>query len=667
VIIFVSDGEPDDEGRPWSIFNKVAELANKGICVHTIGYGNLISRNSTAEKVLKGMAERSEEITGCGAYHYAPQDSALLQEIFSEIYEDILRKGALLINDEVTVDYKNALLSVRAWLESSFNNRPVPGISLKDASCSPPPILELEVWKDKDLKRKQQFYYDRDAGYTAELTGLPPGNYTLMISAVSLTAGGEQCAFRGTKTERIEIAKPLGFDSCSVLSCSEIGDYIAYSESFKNKVLINITDTSFEPPSIRVSEGTRIIWKNTGTKNHSVASDYFSSPVLEPGETFEFLVGKDQAGRYLEYYDPLSNTSGLLASSRKGYSAFGANRSVDLMLVMDTSGSMSGTPMEAAKNASQRFVSMLYKADRAGIISFSDDARIVHPFSSEPESLSRAIAKLHAGGGTSYLAALQAAEKHFKGFARPGAAKMVIFMSDGKPWDAGKEEIIQKVKQMVSEGICVYTVGFGAEVGADEEAIDILRSMADISKRDKRCGEYYYELKSAETLSKIFGEIYKEVLTLESLEVNVSSPLVFEAGSKVSVSANVYSAYNRKPIPGYEHSSCVPPARVKAVLLKNGNPAAEAALNYTVNGYSAAIPNVREGLYELTVDATSVTSTGKTCNFYGSTSVPLFVRSSSDYRKSLPVFNFIIFAFSLLCSLYFSYLIVKSRGHQEKL
>jgi plastocyanin len=66
-------------------------------------------------------------------------------------------------------------------------------------------------------------------------------------------------------------------------------------------VLIKISDLGLDPPSVTVTAGTTVTWRNTGEFDHAVVSDP-ASPVqwdsgpLRPGE--EFSQTFDQPGTY---------------------------------------------------------------------------------------------------------------------------------------------------------------------------------------------------------------------------------------------------------------------------------------------------------------------------------------------------------------------------------
>ncbi|MGH2790970.1 MAG: VWA domain-containing protein [Actinomycetota bacterium] len=101
--------------------------------------------------------------------------------------------------------------------------------------------------------------------------------------------------------------------------------------------------------------------------------------------------------------------------------------SVDVVLVLDTSGSMEGEPMAAAIGAAQSFVSELPPDIRVGLVSFSDRPQVLRRISTERTGLLDAINSLEAGGETALYDAIAMASGLFAG---PGQRNIVL-LSDG--------------------------------------------------------------------------------------------------------------------------------------------------------------------------------------------------------------------------------------------
>src|SRR4051794_11891211 len=73
-----------------------------------------------------------------------------------------------------------------------------------------------------------------------------------------------------------------------------------------------------------------------------------------------------------------------------------------LQVVLDRSGSMSGTPLEGAEKALIALVRRLEPTDNFGLVTFDDSAQVVVPAGPlrDKESVVRLIEQVHSGGST---------------------------------------------------------------------------------------------------------------------------------------------------------------------------------------------------------------------------------------------------------------------------
>jgi Ca-activated chloride channel family protein len=134
----------------------------------------------------------------------------------------------------------------------------------------------------------------------------------------------------------------------------------------------------------------------------------------------------------------------------------------ELVFVLDTSGSMSGFPIEKAKETMRLALDNLYPADTFNLITFSGDTRILFPapVPATPENVRKAQMFLNAssgGGGTEMMKAIRASldpsdsQQH---------VRIVCFMTDG--FVGNDMEIIAEVKKHPNAR--VFAFGIGASV-----------------------------------------------------------------------------------------------------------------------------------------------------------------------------------------------------------
>ncbi|WP_437606005.1 VWA domain-containing protein [Sorangium sp. So ce834] len=121
---------------------------------------------------------------------------------------------------------------------------------------------------------------------------------------------------------------------------------------------------------------------------------------------------------------------------RSSAAAAAARPHLSVHLVLDTSGSMAGAPIESARRAAQALVDRLAPTDDFSLTTFSTDASVEiedGPVGPRREAIRRAIEGIREGGGTNIGAGLAL------GYAqanRPGipedAVRVVLLVSDGR-------------------------------------------------------------------------------------------------------------------------------------------------------------------------------------------------------------------------------------------
>jgi Ca-activated chloride channel family protein len=132
----------------------------------------------------------------------------------------------------------------------------------------------------------------------------------------------------------------------------------------------------------------------------------------------------------------------------------------DLVLVIDTSGSMEGAPMEQAKAALGLAIASLSPRDRFNVIQFNDRAEALFQRSMPATAWYRGQAEnyiryLAASGGTMMAPALEVA---LEGNPEPGVLRQVVFVTDGAV--ANEEELFEIVASKLGD-TRLFTVGIG--------------------------------------------------------------------------------------------------------------------------------------------------------------------------------------------------------------
>lgn len=131
------------------------------------------------------------------------------------------------------------------------------------------------------------------------------------------------------------------------------------------------------------------------------------------------------------------------------------------VFVLDTSGSMSGAPLAVLKRAMHVALGSLSPSDTFHLLSFSNavGALAPRPLTADPANIALArrwLDRLHAGGGTEMLPALEAA------LTRPGDGerpRVVTFLTDG--FIGNEEQVFAAIQRRTAEAR-VFAVGIGS-------------------------------------------------------------------------------------------------------------------------------------------------------------------------------------------------------------
>jgi Ca-activated chloride channel family protein len=131
----------------------------------------------------------------------------------------------------------------------------------------------------------------------------------------------------------------------------------------------------------------------------------------------------------------------------------------EIVFVLDTSGSMSGFPIEKAKEAMKLAIEGLYPQDTFNLITFSGDTHVLfdEPVPATPANLQKAqefLASREGGGGTEMMEAIKIALAPSNA---PERLRITCFMTDGQVGnDAG---IIAEVKKHADARVFSFGIG----------------------------------------------------------------------------------------------------------------------------------------------------------------------------------------------------------------
>jgi Ca-activated chloride channel family protein len=143
----------------------------------------------------------------------------------------------------------------------------------------------------------------------------------------------------------------------------------------------------------------------------------------------------------------------------------------DIVLVLDTSGSMRGAKMDQARRALQYCLSHLNAADRFGLISFATTVsryrdQLVPASREQLEDARRWVEQLEATGGTAIDDALGSALALGQGDKSRGLT--IVFFTDGAPTigETDPQKILRNVTIKNASSTRIFTFGVGDDVNA---------------------------------------------------------------------------------------------------------------------------------------------------------------------------------------------------------
>lgn len=182
---------------------------------------------------------------------------------------------------------------------------------------------------------------------------------------------------------------------------------------------------------------------------------------------------------------------------------------LDVVLVIDRSGSMLGPKLAAAKAAAIAFTEeMDFRRVQLAMVTFSTSATVVQQLTADPHAVVRAVASLEATGYTDIGAGIRTAAGELASTrGRAGAQKVIVLMTDGRP---STDTTLAEAAAARAAGVTLYTIGLGSDLDAA-----LLRLVAGADDR-------YFDAPSEAGLSRVFTRIARRLVTgvlLRAIEV----------------------------------------------------------------------------------------------------------------------------------------------------
>ena len=215
---------------------------------------------------------------------------------------------------------------------------------------------------------------------------------------------------------------------------------------------------------------------------------------------------------------------------------------VDIVFVIDVSGSMSGTKIAQTREALETIINQLRVADRFTMVTFESDVdtwidRLVSASEYRQQGIQFARG-LTAGGGTNFYGGLERGISVLKTHGNPNYVQLLVMLTDGEPTagETDSDTIVRlAVSTLTNTRISVNCLGFGQNLN-----FLLLQRLAlsnnGIAKR------IYEDSDAAQQLEGFFEEISSPILhtisinypqnTIENIS-NTDFPLLFNGSELV--------------------------------------------------------------------------------------------------------------------------------------
>lgn len=195
-------------------------------------------------------------------------------------------------------------------------------------------------------------------------------------------------------------------------------------------------------------------------------------------------------------------------------------RNVDMVIVLDRSGSMQGSKLEDAREAVLKLLSTLSARDRFALVTYSDGVYIasglVNVTRDRRPHLAAAVRSVRAGGGTNLGAGLQAGINLLSTPLRSDNAARVILISDGLA-NRGVTDLTSltgMAAAAVESEFAISTVGVG-----DEFNEQLMTAIAD-----RGTGSYYY-LENPAAFAEVFQQEFYNSRTAGITGLKIQIPI----------------------------------------------------------------------------------------------------------------------------------------------
>ena len=187
---------------------------------------------------------------------------------------------------------------------------------------------------------------------------------------------------------------------------------------------------------------------------------------------------------------------------------------VNVAIVLDKSGSMSGKKIARAREAATLAIDRLSSSDIVSVVTYDSTVNVLVPATklTDKASVKAAIERIQAGGTTALFAGVSKGAREVRKFLNRNRVNRVILLSDGlaNVGPSSPAELGDLGASLIKEGISVTTLGLG--LGYNEDLMVELAQKSD--------GTHAF-VENANDLARIFKLEFGDVLSVVAQEVRV--------------------------------------------------------------------------------------------------------------------------------------------------
>lgn len=465
----------------------------------------------TAESMKKQLTVR-DEVSVPIRYKDIQGTLNITEEVFEEISEFLLGATKDLTEDllqsigcswaditgVILVGGSTRMRMIHKYVEAMSGKEPLSGVNVDEAVALG---AAIRANIDDSGKTVQQSFMGLLSGKkNVEVIGAKKVTdvtaHALGMIAISKDGESYENSVIIPKNSAIPVSMNRSYNFKTRAKNNELEVYVlqgAYRRPLDNIILDKYTISGIE----RTNSNTSVI---------EVSYQYNANGVVDVSAV-QKETGKRLSVRIEKIPEDMSWTDG----SPKDQLSSSAPSEVEVLLAIDLSGSMSGSPVEKAKEAMEQFVRELGSANaKIGLLSFADKVRLVVKPTKNEKQVIQAIRSIHVGevgGGNSaepFTDALSTLKRRL--FTKEDIARYLVVLTDGA-WN-NPTQAITKAKQCHAEGIEVIALGFGSAVKAFLESIASIDEFASLTDLSELSGSFS---KIAQTIGDGSGGSIKEV------------------------------------------------------------------------------------------------------------------------------------------------------------